>query len=216
MPQIRRQRALSLLANSADGRTEARLFSHGFTREVISGLIRDGLATASTGRVGRAPVEVVRIKITEAGRAALAARSGSPGMTGTPPLTGDFPSLPRIHQVMNATNGKAEDKFGLEDRRRKIVNEIMRLSPPPEGCAQRARLVLESKFTFEELQVLARLFETGSTRYLSPKRATDITSIKRCSTNPNCRSPNTRFTIAPRRGCVGLWSPLRPAIRRRR
>ena len=97
MPQIRRQRALSLLANSADGRTEARLLSHGFTREVISGLIRDGLATASTGRVGRAPVEVVRIKITDAGRAALTARSGStPGMTGTPRLTGNFASVPRI------------------------------------------------------------------------------------------------------------------------
>jgi hypothetical protein len=27
-----------------------------------SGLIRDGLATASTGRVGRAPLEIVRIK----------------------------------------------------------------------------------------------------------------------------------------------------------
>ena len=72
MPKIRRLRALSLLANSADGRTEARLLSRGFTREEISGLIRDGLATASTVRVGRAPVEVVRIKITEAGRAALA------------------------------------------------------------------------------------------------------------------------------------------------
>ena len=72
MPKIRRLRALSLLANSADGRTEARLLSHGFTREVISGLIRDGLATGNTGRVGRAPVEVVRIKITEAGQAALA------------------------------------------------------------------------------------------------------------------------------------------------
>ena len=96
MPQIRRQRALSLLANSADGRTEARLLSHGFTREVISGLIRDGLATANTSRVGRAPVEVVRIKITEAGRAALTPRSGSaPGMTGTPALTGHFPSVPR-------------------------------------------------------------------------------------------------------------------------
>ena len=68
---------LSLLANSADGRTEARLLSRGFTREVLSGLIRDGLATANTGRVGRAPVEVVRIKITEAGRAALAPRSDS-------------------------------------------------------------------------------------------------------------------------------------------
>jgi hypothetical protein len=92
MPQIRRQRALSLLASAADGRTEARLLSRGFTREVISGLIRDGLATASIGRVGRAPVEVVRIKITEAGRAALTPRSGSaPGVTGTPPLTENFP-----------------------------------------------------------------------------------------------------------------------------
>ena len=167
MPQIRRQRALSLLANSADGRTEARLLSHGFTREVISGLIRDGLATASTGRVGRAPVEVVRIKITEAGRAALTARSGSPGMTGTPPLTGDFPSVPRIDQVMNATNGKAEDKVG----RRKIVSEIMRLSPPPEGCAQRARLVLESKFTFEELQVLVEALRDGIDAILELKES---------------------------------------------
>ena len=72
MRKIRRLRALSLLANSADGRTEARLLSRGFTREEISGLIRDGLATASTVRVGRTPVEVVRVKITEAGRAALA------------------------------------------------------------------------------------------------------------------------------------------------
>ena len=165
MPQIRRQRALSLLANSADGRTEARLLSHGFTREVISGLIRDGLATANTGRVGRAPVEVVRIKITEAGRA------GSPGMTGTPPLTGDFPSVPRIDQVMKATNGKAEDKFGLEDGRRKIVSEIMRLSPPPEGCAQRARLVLESKFTFEELQVMAESLRDGIDAILEPNES---------------------------------------------
>ena len=172
MPQIGRLRALSLLANSADGRTEARLLSLGFTREVISGLIRDGLATANTGRVGRAPpVEVVRIKITEAGRAALTARSGSPGMTGTPPLTGDFPSVPRIDQVMNATNGKAEDKVGLEDGRRKIVSEIMRLSPPPEGCAQRARLVLESKFTFEELQVLVEALRHGIDAILEPKES---------------------------------------------
>ena len=172
MPQIRRQRALSLLANSADGRTEARLLSHGFTREVISGLIRDGLATASTGRVGRAPVEVVRIKITEAGRAALTARSGStPGMTGTPPLTGDFPSVPRIDQVMNATNDNGEVKSRLEDGRRKIVSEIMRLSPPPEGCAQRARLVLESKFTFEELQVLVEALRDGIDAILAPNQS---------------------------------------------
>jgi hypothetical protein len=131
MPQIRRLRALTLLANSADGRTEARLLSRGLTREVISGLIRDGLATASTERVGRAPVEVVRIKITEAGRAALSSPWGN-----TPGMTGNLPSVPRIGHGMNTTNGKAEDTFGLEDGRRKIVSEIMRLSPPPEGCAQ--------------------------------------------------------------------------------
>ena len=172
MPQIRRQRALSLLADSADGRTEARLLSRGFTREVISGLIRDGLATASNGRVGRAPVEVVRIKITDAGRAALTARSGStPGMTGTPRLTGNFASVPRIDQITNTTNGKAEDKFGIEDGRRKIVSEIMRLSPPPEGCAQRARLVLESKFTFEELQVLVEALRDGIDAILELKES---------------------------------------------
>ena len=172
MPQIRRQRALSLLANSADGRTEARLLSHGFTREVISGLIRDGLATASTGCVGRAPVEVVRIKITDAGRAALTARSGStPGMTGIPRLTGNFASVPRIDQITNTTNGKAEGKFGLEDGRRKIVSEIMRLSPPPQGCAQRARLVLEYKFTFEELQVLVEALRDGIDAILEPNQS---------------------------------------------
>ena len=172
MPQIRRQRALSLLANSADGRTEARLLSHGFTREVISGLIRDGLATASNGRVGRVPVEVVRIKITDAGRTALTACSGStPGMTGTPRLTGNFASVPRMDQIMNTTNGKAEDKFGLEDRRREIVSEIMRLSPPPQGCTQRARLVLEYKFTFEELQVLVEALRDGIDAILEPNQS---------------------------------------------
>jgi hypothetical protein len=164
MPQIGRLRALSLLANSADGHTEVRLLSRGFTREVISGLIRDGLATANTGRVGRAPVEVVRIKITEAGRAALAPRSGS-GMTG------NFPSVTRIGQIMNTTNGKAEDQYGLEDGRRKVVSEIMRLSPPAQGCAQRARLVLESKFTFDELRVLVQALREGIDAILEPNES---------------------------------------------
>ena len=69
---------------------------------------------------------------------------------------------------MNATNGKAEDKFGLEGGRRKMVSEIMRFSPPPEGCAQRARLVLESKFTFEELQVLVEALRDGIDAILEP------------------------------------------------
>jgi hypothetical protein len=72
---------------------------------------------------------------------------------------------------MNTTNGKAEDKLGLEDGRRKIVSEIMRLSPLSEGCAQRARLVLESKFTFEELQVLVDGLREGIEAILEPNES---------------------------------------------
>ena len=69
-----RRRALTLLARSPDGCTEAVMMVHGFTIELLAGLIRDGLATAKTERVvgrGRKPIEVVRIKITKAGRQAL-------------------------------------------------------------------------------------------------------------------------------------------------
>jgi hypothetical protein len=92
-------------------------------------------------------------------------------MTVTPALTENFPSVPRIDQIMNTTNGKAEDKFGLEDGRRKIVSEIMRLAPPPQGCAQRARLVLESNFTFEELQVLVEALRGGIDAILEPNES---------------------------------------------
>jgi hypothetical protein len=94
-------------------------------------------------------------------------------MTGTPHLTGNFPSVPRDDRFMNTTNGKAEDKLGLEDGRCKIVSEIMKLSPPPQGCAQRARLVLEYKFTFEELQVLveALIIRYGIDAILEPNES---------------------------------------------
>jgi hypothetical protein len=69
MPQISRRPALILLAKSAKGHTETILRTHGLTRQVIDGLIRDGLATASTVRVGRGrQSEVIRINITEVGR----------------------------------------------------------------------------------------------------------------------------------------------------
>jgi hypothetical protein len=179
-------------------------------------LIRDGLATASTGRVGRSLVEVVRIKITEAGRAALTPRSGSaPGMTGTPPLTGNFPSVPRIGQIMNTTNGKAEDGFGLEDGRRKIVSEIMRLSPPPQGCAQRARLVLENKFTFEELQVLVEALRDGIDAILEPNESVGGTSrpspyrAARAPSRPNGGVPDSLDEAKSARE-TGQTTPIAP------
>jgi hypothetical protein len=49
------------------------LLARGFNKELLDGLIRDGLATRNTARAGRQwPIEVARIKITEAGRATLA------------------------------------------------------------------------------------------------------------------------------------------------
>ena len=76
---------------------------------------------------------------------------------------------------MNTTNGKAEDQYGLEDGRRKVVSEIMRLSPPAQGCAQRARLVLECKFTFEELQVLVKALRDGIDAILEPNESEYLT-----------------------------------------
>jgi hypothetical protein len=50
------------------------LLAHGFTVELLADLVRAGLATATTERVvagGRA-IEVARVRITPAGRKALA------------------------------------------------------------------------------------------------------------------------------------------------
>jgi hypothetical protein len=76
-PPATRRRALELLAGSADGMTEAMLVAHGFTVEQMVELIRAGLATATTGRViaGGQRREVAYVKITEAGRRALAGRA---------------------------------------------------------------------------------------------------------------------------------------------
>ena len=73
MPQISRRRVLRLLSKSINGHAEPILLARGFNKELLDGLIRDGLATRSTARAGRQrSIEVARIKITEAGRAALA------------------------------------------------------------------------------------------------------------------------------------------------
>jgi hypothetical protein len=51
--------------------------AHGFTTEMLVELVRAGLATARIERVvaGRRSIDVVRVRITDAGRQALAGRA---------------------------------------------------------------------------------------------------------------------------------------------
>jgi hypothetical protein len=67
--------ALALLDNVLHGVTEDQLaLVHGFERAMIAGLVDEGLATAEREVVtspGRRVIEVVRIRITDAGRTVL-------------------------------------------------------------------------------------------------------------------------------------------------
>jgi hypothetical protein len=68
------RRLLELLAASDDGCTEALLMAHGFALELIDSIEFAGLATAKaeqTFAAGRA-VDVAQVRITHAGRRALA------------------------------------------------------------------------------------------------------------------------------------------------
>jgi hypothetical protein len=66
--------ALALLASIPHGITEDQLtLVHGFDRDMIAGLVQEGLATAEREVItssGRTPIEVVRIRISDAGRMA--------------------------------------------------------------------------------------------------------------------------------------------------
>jgi hypothetical protein len=67
------RRALELLAVDRRGLTETLLLTYGFTHAMLAGLVRTGFATAQrqTVKTGGNTMEVVRIRITEAGRDAL-------------------------------------------------------------------------------------------------------------------------------------------------
>ena len=69
-----RRGALELLASSRDGYTEAILRAHGFSTAQMADLVRAVLATAHSQRVvaGKRVIEITRMRITEAGRKALA------------------------------------------------------------------------------------------------------------------------------------------------
>jgi hypothetical protein len=73
-PKPDRRRALELLAASRDGCTEAIMIAHGFSIDMLVELVNAGLATATAERVvaGRNKYEVVTMRITHKGRAALA------------------------------------------------------------------------------------------------------------------------------------------------
>jgi hypothetical protein len=77
-PRLRseQRRALTLLARNHPGVNAALLvYGHGFKRGVLGGLVRRRLAAAEHEVVmaGGKAVEVVRIKITAAGRSAIGA-----------------------------------------------------------------------------------------------------------------------------------------------
>jgi hypothetical protein len=69
------RRALAMLTTAGrNGTTQALLSAHGFDASMIAGLVSHGLATitAEKVRAGGKLVAVVQVRITEAGRDALA------------------------------------------------------------------------------------------------------------------------------------------------
>jgi hypothetical protein len=73
---IERRQVLQLLASSPHGLTVRLLLTYGFTRRMLTDLVHNGLAIAqpeSTMGADGETIEVVRIRITEAGRGRLRA-----------------------------------------------------------------------------------------------------------------------------------------------
>jgi hypothetical protein len=73
-PKPDRRRALELLASCRDGCTEAIMLAHGFTIAQMVQLVSAGRATVHIDRIvdGGRTLEVARVKVTDAGRQALA------------------------------------------------------------------------------------------------------------------------------------------------
>jgi hypothetical protein len=60
-----------------------------------------------------------------------------------------------VYPVALRSSGK------FDDERRNLAIEIMKLSPPAPGCRERARRILENKFSLNELEVLAEALRDG-------------------------------------------------------
>ena len=67
------RRALALLVENPDGCGRAVMLAHGFALSLLNRLIRAVFATSHLDREERPdkPIEIVRLRITEAGRRAL-------------------------------------------------------------------------------------------------------------------------------------------------
>jgi hypothetical protein len=89
MPAARRHRsrpthirALEVIGNSGHaGCTEALMMAHGFTVGLLAVLLREGLVAATTEHMvaGGRKMEVAVLRLTEAGRRALAGSTGARG-----------------------------------------------------------------------------------------------------------------------------------------
>jgi hypothetical protein len=68
-----------LLAVASPSCPEPLLLAHGFKIKMLAGLVREGLATKQSETIGAGDctIEVARMRITDAGRRALASRRGA-------------------------------------------------------------------------------------------------------------------------------------------
>lgn len=66
-------RALQRLAGVPHGVAKSLMHAHGFTHQVIAGLVLSGLATVvpETARIGEHTIEVELVMITDSGRKAI-------------------------------------------------------------------------------------------------------------------------------------------------
>jgi hypothetical protein len=82
------RRALAMLTSAGlDGASQASLMAHGFCVSMIAGLVKRGLATLTREKVraGARLVDVGRVRITAAGRQALAAERWRSTLRAWPP-----------------------------------------------------------------------------------------------------------------------------------
>jgi hypothetical protein len=72
MLSLEQRRALAMLATSGHGATQPFLVAHGFGGAMITGLVNRGLSIMTLEKIRGGKIEVVKVRITVAGREALA------------------------------------------------------------------------------------------------------------------------------------------------